>query len=90
MACLVGNMAETDVTSGKHSEHCRGPLVDDRAPYSATINVDLKLLCEHLRNSPSILYEPISDTLVGHTHWKYGIGNHARAARRILCSVAIS
>lgn len=80
----------TELTSGKHCDNYVGPVVDDLEPYSAIGIVNLKLLYDHLSTSSNILFQPIPDAIVGHTHLKYGFCNHDSPAFRILGSVMIS
>ena len=67
-----------------------GPLVDDGAPYSAIGNIELRLLQDQFGYEIDAQFDSIPDSLDGHTHWQYGIGQHSSAPRRILGSVLLS
>lgn len=67
-----------------------GPLLDDGAPYSAIGQVNLSLLSNHLGLSENPKIDAIPQALGIHTHWQYGIGEHASPACRILGSIVLT
>lgn len=82
MATFVGSSANTT------SSDELGPLVDDGAPYSEIVLVELNLFVDHLPSNP--ILETIPESLKEHTHCQYGTGRHASPARRILESIVLT
>lgn len=92
---VIFNMATlSSFASGFSSDinsvvYIKGLLVDDGAPYSATGQIELKLLLDHLGSDLSKMLDPIPDILNGYTHWQYGIGKHASAPRKFFGSTSL-
>lgn len=89
MAVLSDGNCSTAASCNFIGEKFVWPLVDDGAPYSAIGNVKLRLLLGHLGKEGGFVIEPIPSSLHGHTHWQYGVGEHASAPRAILGSVKV-
>lgn len=67
-----------------------GPMLDDGAPYSAIGIEELRSLYLSILPNWNGSLESIPEKIADRPFWQYGVGAHARAARRILGSVILN